>query len=326
MNTMYKLAAMAGLSTVTDQNQVSPIVENDFIQHIAEFGKSYGTKEEYQFRLNLFAEKHAAIAANNAENGSFTLGHNQFSDWTQDEYKRLLGFKKTNNLVKSSRNATILATEDTPVSVDWRSSGAVNAVKNQGQCGSCWAFSATASIEGAHFRSTGQLVRLSEQQLVDCDTKSQGCNGGLQEFGMEYLESNTQELEADYQYTAKDGTCETDAAKGKVLVTQIHEVEAKSIDQLKAAIAQGPVSVTIEADQTVFQMYKNGIFDSVACGTELDHAVTAVGYGSEDGKDFYIVRNSWGATWGEQGYIRIAAVEGEGICGIQQVSLWASTN
>jgi C1A family cysteine protease len=143
---------------------------------------------------------------------------------------------------------------------------------------------------------------------------------------MEYLESNTQELEADYQYTAKDGTCETDAAKGKVLVTQIHEVEAKSIDQLKAAIAQGPVSVTIEADQTVFQMYKNGIFDSVACGTELDHAVTAVGYGSEDGKDFYIVRNSWGATWGEQGYIRIAAVEGEGICGIQQVSLWASTN
>jgi cathepsin F len=172
MNTMYKLAAMAGLSTVTDQNQVSPIVENDFIQHIAEFGKSYGTKEEYQFRLNLFAEKHAAIAANNAENGSFTLGHNQFSDWTQDEYKRLLGFKKTNNLVKSSRNATILATEDTPVSVDWRSSGAVNAVKNQGQCGSCWAFSATASIEGAHFRSTGQLVRLSEQQLVDCDTKS----------------------------------------------------------------------------------------------------------------------------------------------------------
>jgi C1A family cysteine protease len=239
---------MAGLSSVTDQHQVSPIVEREFIQHIAEFGKSYGTKEEYQFRLNLFAEKHAAIAEANAENGSFTLGHNQFSDWTQDEYKRLLGFKKTNHLVKASRNATILETEGAPVSVDWRVNGAVNAVKNQGQCGSCWAFSATAAVEGAHFMATGQLVRLSEQQMVDCDTKSEGCNGGLQEFAMEYIESNTQELEADYPYTAKDGQCQTDAALGKVLVSQIHEVQAESVDQLKAAIAQGPVSVTIEAD------------------------------------------------------------------------------
>ena len=283
MNTLYKIATIAGISSVTEQNQVSPIVENQFIQHIAEFGKSYGTKEEYQFRLSLFAEKHAAIAEANSENGSFTLGHNQFSDWTQDEYKKLLGFKKTNHLVKASRNATILKTEDTPASVDWRETGAVNAVKDQGQCGSCWAFSATAAIEGAHFRATGQLVRLSEQQMVDCDTNSHGCQGGLQEFGMEYMEANTQELEADYPYTATNGKCQTDAALGKVLVSQIHEVQAESVDQLKAAIAQGPVSVTIEADKTVFQMYQSGIFDSVECGTSLDHAVTAVGYGSEAG-------------------------------------------
>ena len=282
MNTLYKLATMAGLSSVTDQ-QVSPIVEREFVQHIAEFGKSYGTKEEYQFRLNLFAEKHAEIAESNSQNGSFILGHNQFSDWTSAEYKKLLGYKKRNHLVKASRNATVLKTEDAPASVDWRERGAVNAVKNQGQCGSCWAFSATASVEGAHFMATGQLTRLSEQQLVDCDTKSEGCNGGLQEFAMEYLESNTQELEADYQYTAKDGKCQTDASLGKVLVTQIHEVEAESVDQLKAAIAQGPVSVTIEADKTVFQMYRSGIFDSEECGQELDHAVTAVGYGTENG-------------------------------------------
>ena len=282
MNTLYKFATMAGLSSVTDQ-QVSPIVEREFVQHIAEFGKSYGTKEEYQFRLNLFAEKHAEIAESNSQNGSFILGHNQFSDWTSAEYKKLLGYKKRNHLVKASRNATVLKTEDAPASVDWRERGAVNAVKNQGQCGSCWAFSATASVEGAHFMATGQLTRLSEQQLVDCDTKSEGCNGGLQEFAMEYLESNTQELEADYQYTAKDGKCQTDASLGKVLVTQIHEVEAESVDQLKAAIAQGPVSVTIEADKTVFQMYRSGIFDSEECGQELDHAVTAVGYGTENG-------------------------------------------
>lgn len=326
MNTLYKLASMAGLSTMSG-NQISPIVEKEYIQHLAEFGKSYGTKEEYQFRLALFAEKHAAIAEHNSENGSFTLGHNKFSDWTADEYKKLLGFKKNqrSHMVKSS-NYTILDTSNIPDSIDWRERGAVNAVKDQGQCGSCWAFSATAAIEGAHYMATNQLLRLSEQQLVDCDTQSDGCNGGLQEYAMDYIESNQQELEADYAYTAKDGTCQTDASKGKVLVEQIHDVQPESVDQLKAAINKGPTSVTIEADKLVFQMYQKGIFDSDKCGTNLDHAVTAVGYGSEDGQDYYIIRNSWGSIWGEDGYIRIAAKEGKGICGIQQVSLWASTN
>ena len=323
MNTLYKLASMAGLSTMS--GSVNPIVEKEFVQHIAEYGKSYGTKEEYQFRLALFAEKHAAIAEHNSENGSFQLGHNQFSDWTDAEYKKLLGFKKRSHMVKSS-NYTVLDTSNTPSSIDWRDRGAVNAVKNQGQCGSCWAFSATAAIEGAHFMQTGQLLRLSEQQLVDCDRQSEGCNGGLQEYAMDYLESNQQELESDYPYTAKDGQCQTSAAKGKVLVAQIHDVQPESVDQLKAAIAVGPTSVTVEADKLVFQMYMKGIFNSEKCGTELDHAITAVGFGTEDGQDYYIVRNSWGAQWGEEGYIRIAAVEGKGICGIQQVSLFPTTN
>jgi C1A family cysteine protease len=162
--------------------------------------------------------------------------------------------------------------------------------------------------------------------MVDCDTQSHGCNGGLQEFGMDYMEGNTQELEVDYEYTARDGTCQTDASLGKVLVTQIHEVIEESVDQLKAAIAQGPVAVTIEADQMCFQMYQSGVFNSEKCGTELDHAVTAVGYGIEDGQEYYLVRNSWGASWGLGGYIKIAAVAGKGICGIQQVSLYPSTN
>jgi C1A family cysteine protease len=116
---------------------------------------------------------------------------------------------------------------------------------------------------------------------------------------MQYAESNTQELEADYQYTAKDGSCQASASEGKVLVSQIHNVQAQSVDQLKAAIAQGPVAVTIEADTMTFQMYTSGILDSTKCGTNLDHAVAAVGYGTENGVEYYIVRNSWGANWGE---------------------------
>lgn len=159
-------------------SSVSPIVEKEFIQHIAEYGKSYGTKEEYIFRLNEFAKKHAAIAEINAENGSFTVGHNKFSDWTDDEYKRLLGFKGKQSPFVEATQATLLSTEDIPASIDWRTKGAVNAVKDQGQCGSCWAFSATVAVEGAHFQQTGKLLSLSEQQLVDCDKKSDGCNGG----------------------------------------------------------------------------------------------------------------------------------------------------
>jgi len=144
-------------------NQVSPIVEREYVQHLAEFGKSYGTKEEYQFRLALFAEKHAAIAEHNAQNGSFVLGHNKFSDWTHEEYKRLLGFKKNQRSPKvKSSNYTILDTSSIPDSIDWRERGAVNAVKDQGHCGSCWAFSATAAIEGAHYMQTNQLLSLSE--------------------------------------------------------------------------------------------------------------------------------------------------------------------
>jgi C1A family cysteine protease len=326
MNALTKFAtSMVGLAAVND-TEVSPIVEREFIQHISTYGKSYGTKEEYLFRLSLFAEKHAAIAEHNSMNGSFTLGHNKFSDWTDAEYKRLLGFKKGNKRMVKATQPTILDVSDIPDEIDWRKKGAVNAVKDQGQCGSCWAFSATCAIEGAHFKQTGTLLSLSEQQLVDCDAQSDGCNGGLQEYAMDYLEKNQQETESDYPYKAADGKCQTDASEGKVLVAQIHDVKPESVDQLKAAIAQGPVSVTIEADKTVFQMYSGGIFDSTLCGTDLDHAVTAVGYGSDVDRDYYIVRNSWGASWGEQGYIRILATKGKGICGIQQVSLWPSTN
>ena len=143
---------------------------------------------------------------------------------------------------------------------------------------------------------------------------------------MTYAETHGQELESDYPYTARTGTCQ-DSGKGTVDVKNIAQVQASSVDQLKAAIAQGPVSVTVEADRRVFQMYKSGVLDSSLCGTNLDHAITAVGYGTENGKDYYLVRNSWGASWGDEGYIKIAATkDGKGVCGIQQISVWPTTD
>ena len=143
---------------------------------------------------------------------------------------------------------------------------------------------------------------------------------------MNYIKTHGQELETAYPYTARDGTCKYAAASGKVNVKTVASVTPRSVPQLKAAIAAGPTSVTVEADTSVFQQYKSGILNSSACGTNLDHAITAVGYGTSGTTDYYIVRNSWGASWGNAGYINIAAVPGVGICGIQQTSVWPTTN
>ena len=165
---------------------------------------------------------------------------------------------------------------------------------------------------------------------MDCERLGQdaGCNGGLQSNAFKYLESNKQNLESDYPYVNLDFLryCHTDMPKGVVGVKNYTNVPAGSVSQLKAAIDKQPVSITLDANSDVFQSYSSGILDSPKCGTELDHAVMAVGYGTEDGKDFYIVRNSWGTQWGDKGYIKIAAVDGKGICGIQQVSLYPETD
>lgn len=158
------------------ETPVSAEVHQSFIQHVAEYGLSYGTQEEYNFRLSLFAQKDAEINEINASQDSFTVGHNMFSTWTKQEYKRLLGFKMPKNA--ELPEPTILDESNLSAAVDWRTKGAVNAVKNQGQCGSCWAFSATSAVESHHFIQTGQLLNLAEQQVVDCDKTSYGCNGG----------------------------------------------------------------------------------------------------------------------------------------------------
>jgi len=170
-------AAFLGLNVCENSSPLT-LVEKNFIMHLAEHGISYGTKEEYEFRFDIYKKKDAEYNMINSDPANtFTVGHNQFSTWTQDEYKRLLGYRGPQELPADTEFA-VSENLSRPAAVDWRSQGKVNAVKNQGQCGSCWAFSATAAIEGAHAIKTGQLLNLSEQQIVDCDKTDGGCNGG----------------------------------------------------------------------------------------------------------------------------------------------------
>jgi hypothetical protein len=204
-------------------------------------------------------------------------------------------------------------------SVDWVTAGAVTPVKNQARCGSCWAFSTTGSVEGAYQIANKQLLSFSEEDLVQCDHNGdQGCNGGLMDNAFEWIETNGLALESDYPYTSGSGTTGTcdnaKKAKSAVTITSFKDVPTGDEDALKSAVAQQPVSVAIEADKSAFQMYKGGVLDSPACGKKLDHGVLIVGYGTDAGKDYYKVKNSWGSSWGESGFLRM--VQGKNMCGI----------
>ena len=296
----------------------------DFLLFKDRFSKVYASDEELESRFDIFkSNMHSIIQHNAILNKNFTMGINQFSDLSPEEFKALYinsGFKSVTTGSYGCKTYTSAATS-APLSLDWRQKNAVTSVKDQGQCGSCWTFSSTGASEGAWAISTGKLIDLSEQQLVDCATGlsygSHGCNGGQMEGGDKYLIANGQCSLASYPYTATDGKCKSCSAVAHF--SSCSDVKPNDQISLLNAVALGPVSVAISADTRYFQSYTSGILDSVACYTELDHGVLITGYGTDNGQKYWNVKNSWSSTWGEQGYIRILrsdSTNDAGICGI----------
>jgi cathepsin L len=258
---------------------------------------------------------------------TFWLGMNKYADLTITEFAkmmngynaslagpRLLG-KKT---FKFNPSLTV------PDTVDWRTAGLVTPIKDQGQCGSCWAFSSTGSLEGQHYKATKQLVSLSEQNLVDCSQKqgNQGCNGGLMDQAFDYIkENNGIDTESSYPYEAVDNTCRFKAADVGATDTGFTDITSKDENALQQAVATvGPISVAIDASHTSFQLYKKGIYSEAFCSqTRLDHGVLAIGYGTDAGKDYWLVKNSWGTGWGDEGYIKMSRNK-RNQCGIATAS------
>jgi len=289
--------------------------ETVFARFMAEHGKVYATLDEYMTRFQTFKQNLDYIRKHNSNDYEYTLGINKFSDMSREEFKaKYLGTRPP----VADKNVVVLDASTAPASIDWRTKGAVNEIKDQGQCGSCWAFSTVGSVEGRTAVKTGELPNLSEQQLVDCAGKegNNGCSGGLMDYGFQYIIDNKGiTSESKYPYTAADGHCKKKLS-ADATITSFADVTANSEAQLMAAVAQGPVSVAIEADQSSFQMYSSGVFTG-PCGTNLDHGVVVVGYGTDAGKDYWIVRNSWGTSWGDEGYIRIQRnTGGAGLCSI----------
>lgn len=278
-------------------------------------------------RFNVFKYNAMHVHNTNKQDKPYKLKLNKYADMTNHEFRSTYAGSKIKHhrmfrgVPHVNESFMYEKVERVPPSVDWRKKGAVTGVKDQGQCGSCWAFSTVVAVEGINQIKTNKLVSLSEQELVDCDIDvNQGCNGGLMEYAFEFIKNQGGiTTETNYPYIADGGSCDVSKENSPaVSIDGYEKVPANNEDALLKAVANQPVSVAIDAGGSDFQFYSEGVFTG-SCGTELDHGVAIVGYGTTvDGTKYWIVKNSWGTEWGEKGYIRMqrGISDREGLCGI----------
>ncbi|TVU07268.1 hypothetical protein EJB05_47316, partial [Eragrostis curvula] len=292
-------------------------------QWMTQFGRIYKDDTEKAGRFEVFKANVKFIESFNAGNNKFWLGVNQFADITNDEFratKTNKGFNPSMAKVPTGFRYQNVSMDALPASVDWRTKGAVTPIKDQGQCGCCWAFSAVAAMEGIVKLSTGNLISLSEQELVDCDThgEDQGCNGGEMDDAFKFIVKNGGlTTESNYPYNAEDGKCKA-GSNSAATIKSYEDVPANDEASLMKAVANQPISVAVDDGDMTFQFYSGGVMTG-SCGTDLDHGIAAIGYGTDsDGTKYWLMKNSWGTTWGENGFLRMEKdiSDKRGMCGL----------
>jgi cathepsin L len=314
MNSVKCLLLLAFIGLASSVS-VTKLLGDEWHLFKASHNKKYNEFEE-KFRMKVYMENRHKIARHNLqyENGekSYSMAMNHFGDLLHHEFVSVMnGFKGT-NFSKSENGAFFMeaANVQVPAAIDWRDLGAVTPVKDQGQCGSYWAFSTTGALEGQNFRKTGNLTSLSEQNLIDCSGKygNEGCNGGLMDQAFQYIKDNKGiDTEDTYPYEAEDDVCRYNPKNRGAVDSGFVDIPSGNEAKLMAAVATvGPVSIAIDASHESFQFYSKGVYNEPECSSDdLDHGVLVVGYGTEKGKDYWIVKNSWSEKWGDNGFIRM---------------------